>query len=339
MASESRPPSEKELNTYGAMFAASTFGISILSASLLVFQIVLVLYGISGFFATPKDRRRRRLRFIIISAVMLVMCAIDTGLDLRREFRYLYTGGPDGVSYLQAMRIVYANDSRLWDSIGDAFLYVAIAVGDVLMLWRCLILWTDRKWVVLFPSLICLGSIGSNIACLVGVASFDDNIGYKGLLAGAGLNVILNVMITFLIVLRVLRARSRTAKAFPNQKPPRWYSGVTALVVESAAPLSIFGICFIALRAVNVSETARGLQSGRVLQRGRHNITTGVFTCLYYAFCTPSPQIIIVRVTRGKAWTHSTVVEDTDEGAKLSQPIQFAHSAGSTTASNISDSV
>ncbi|KAH6907554.1 hypothetical protein BKA70DRAFT_1283337 [Coprinopsis sp. MPI-PUGE-AT-0042] len=64
-----------------------------------------------------------------------------------------------------------------------------------------------------------------------------------------------------------------------------------------------------------------------------------VAQCFYDAFCTLSPQMIIVRVTRGKAWTHSTVVDGTVEGAKLSQPIQFAHSARGTTASNISDSV
>ncbi|KAH6907541.1 hypothetical protein BKA70DRAFT_1563044 [Coprinopsis sp. MPI-PUGE-AT-0042] len=314
MASESHPPSDKEMNTYGAMFAASTFGISILSGGLLVVQIVLVLYGLSGFFTTPKDRRKGRLRFIIISAVMLVMSAIDISFDLWKFFLFLYTGGPDGVSYLRA--IVAIDENYRWEPIGDAFFLAAVALGDILMLWRCLILWTERKWVVLFPSLVCVCSIATRITYLVGDVTSAVGIRAKVLLAGDILHVAMNITITFLIVLRVMGARSRAAKAFPDQKPPRWYSEVTALVVESAAPLAIFGACSIVLRGAMLTQPARQLQSGQVLQRARRNIFSDVVHCLYSAFCTLSPQMIIVRVTRGKAWKHS-MVEATENGANF----------------------
>ncbi|KAH6907523.1 hypothetical protein BKA70DRAFT_1283251 [Coprinopsis sp. MPI-PUGE-AT-0042] len=334
--SEFHPHSDKEMNTYGGMLAASIFGNTVLSTSLLVIQMVLVLYGVSRFFASPKDRRKGRLRFIIISCLMLAMCAIDRVFDSWNDFLVLYTGGPDGISYLQAYGALGV-DWR-WQPIGDAFLSAAIVLGEILMLWRCLVLWTDRKWVVLFPFLVFLGSTTSDIAYIVG--NITANVGLRSTVAltAAILRVALNIMITFLIVLRVMRARSRTAKAFPNQKPPRWYSGVAALVVESAAPLAIFGICFIALKGTILSESPRQIQSGRILQRGRHNIATDVTSAFYYAFCTLSPQMIIVRVTRGKAWD-SKVVEATDEGENLSQPIRFARSARETTTSNISASV
>ncbi|KAH6907547.1 hypothetical protein BKA70DRAFT_1489625 [Coprinopsis sp. MPI-PUGE-AT-0042] len=341
MASEFRPPSNEEMNTYGGMLAASTFGISILNASLLVVQIVLALYGISGFFATPKDRRKGRLRFIIISSLMVVMNAIDIGFDLWKSFLLLYTGGPEGESYLQAKNVLDSSESWRWDLIGDAFLCTAIALGDILMLWRCIVLWTDRKWVVMFPSLACVGSIAccnirqvSYIAYLAGIASFNADLSYETLLYGAILNVTMNIMVTFLIVLRVMRARSRNVKVFPDEKPPRWYSEVMALVIESAAPLAIFGICFIALRGTIESQSGE-LQSGHVLQRGRQNILMDAAQSFYDAFCILSPQMIIVRVTRGKAW-NSSVVEAT---GNISQPIQFAHSEGEMTASNISNSV
>ncbi|KAH6907531.1 hypothetical protein BKA70DRAFT_1489596 [Coprinopsis sp. MPI-PUGE-AT-0042] len=340
MASKSLPPSEKEMNTYGGMFAASTFVTSVLGASLLVVQIVVVLYGVSGFLATPKDRRKGRLRFIIISLLMLAMCAIDIGFDLWKGFLILYTGGPDGVSYLRALNILYEN--WLWDAIGDTFLLAGIGLGDALMaskLWRCLVLWTDRKWVVLFPSLACIGSIASTITYLVGITSSNSGLRNKTELAGAVLNITMNIMITFLIVLRMMRARSRAAKAFPDQQPPRWYSEVTALVIESAAPLAIFGACFIALQGTIVSQgPASRLQSGCLLQRGRHNIITGVFRSFYNVFCTLSPQMVIFRVTRGKAW-NSSMVEATGEGTNLSQPIQFTCSTRETTTSKFSASV
>ncbi|KAH6907550.1 hypothetical protein BKA70DRAFT_1489628 [Coprinopsis sp. MPI-PUGE-AT-0042] len=324
MASESRPPSDKELNTYGAMFAADTFAISVLSTSLLVVQIVLVLYGVSGFFANPKDKRKGRLRFIIISVLMVMMCTIDISFDLWEDFLRLYTGGPDGISYLRALSIQAKN--WRWRTIGDAFFYAAITLGDVLM--------ANKKWVVLFPSLAWLGSVACNIAYLVSNATVDFDLSSRTQLAGSILNVTMNIMITFLIVLRVMRARYRAAKAFPDQKPARWYSEVTALVVESAAPLAIFGICFIALRGTTMTEAAKQLRSENVLQRGRYNITIDVVGTFYYAFCTLSPQMIIVRVTRGKAW-NSSVVGATDEGANVTQAIRFAHSARETATSDV----
>ncbi|KAH6907534.1 hypothetical protein BKA70DRAFT_1104553 [Coprinopsis sp. MPI-PUGE-AT-0042] len=332
MASESRTPSDKEMNTYGSMFAASTFGRGVLSTALLVVQIVLVLYGVSCFLNTPKDRRKGRLRFVIISSLIMVMWTINISFDLWEDFLILYTGGPDGLSYLQALRTLAANENLRWEPIGDAFFCAAIALGDILMaspLWRCLILWTDRKWVVLFPSLACLGSIGEFMLLFVCRALQ---------LAGAILHVAMNIMITFLIVLRVMRVRYCFAKAFPDQKPPRWYSEVMALIIESAAPLAIFGICAIALRGSVLTQSARQLQSGQVIQRARRNIIMDIVHSFYDAFCTLSPQMIIVRVTMGKAW-NSSVLETTSEGANISQPVQFVHSEKETTASNISDSV
>ncbi|KAH6907536.1 hypothetical protein BKA70DRAFT_1563040 [Coprinopsis sp. MPI-PUGE-AT-0042] len=320
MASESNPPSDKEMNTYGFMYAATTFGLSILSTALFVVHIVLVLYGVSGFFSTPKERRKGRLRFIIISCLMMVMCAIDiVASDLWEYFLILYAGGPDGLSYLQTM-----SDQRenwLWVTIGDILFTTAIVLGDILMLWRCLVLWTDRKWVVIFPSLVCLGSITSNITWIVSDVTSDVDLRSNTLLTSYILRVAMNVMITFLIVLRVMRVRARTAKAFPHQEPPRWYLGVTALVVESAAPLAIFG-----------------LESGYMLKRARRSTFGNAVACFYDAFCTLSPQMIIVRVTRGKAWD-SCAVEATDREANISQPIQFAHSTKETTPSNTSASV
>ncbi|KAH6907522.1 hypothetical protein BKA70DRAFT_1563034 [Coprinopsis sp. MPI-PUGE-AT-0042] len=310
MASESRPPSDNEINAFGSMLAADIFSSSVLGASLLVVQIVLVLYGVSGFFATPKERRKGRIRFVIISALMVIMSAVDISFDLWDYFLVLYTGGPDGKSYLLALRGLREKS-----------------------LWRCLVLWADKKWVVMFPFLACLGSIASNITFMVGSIASEIDLANNMQLAGAILNVTMNIMVTSLILLRVLLARYRAAKVFPDQKPPRWYSEVTALVVESAAPLAIFGICDIALRGTIVAESPSQLQSGHVLQRGRRSIGLGVIDSFYYAFCTLSPQMIIVRVTRGKAWNSSRVVEDTGEGGNISQPIQFAHSESEMTAS------
>ncbi|KAH6907528.1 hypothetical protein BKA70DRAFT_1489590 [Coprinopsis sp. MPI-PUGE-AT-0042] len=299
MASEFRPPSDQEMDTYGFMFAVDVFVSSTLNSSLFVVQIVLVLYGVSGFFATPKDRRRGRLRFIIISSLMLAMCAIDISLGLWKDFLILFTGGPDGVSYLRAKGVLDVNENWRWDSMGDVFFYTAIALGDILMATLALSCNMDGE------------KMGRPVS-LPGL-SWLNRLRAKAQLAGAVLHVAMNIMITSLIVFRVMQARSRAAKAFPDQEPPRWYSEVTALVVESAA-------------------------SARYLWHLHYSLQKHHFDPVGKAAPTLSPQMIIVRVTRGKAW-NSTVVGATDEGSNPTQPIQFARSTKEMTASNISDSL
>jgi hypothetical protein len=148
----------------------------------------MVVYGLSVFIGTPKDQRKGRLRFIIISWIILLASGTDVMIDLWFISRVLLTGGPTGISYLKALPAQYIAVQKPTIA-SDALLCFAIAVGDILMvgkwenlwlhiltqwclsrahqLWRCLVLWKNKTWVVGFPILVFIASIGMLICCVI----------------------------------------------------------------------------------------------------------------------------------------------------------------------------
>ncbi|KAH6912344.1 hypothetical protein BKA70DRAFT_1535722 [Coprinopsis sp. MPI-PUGE-AT-0042] len=293
-------PSEYEIDAYGRMLAGTKFGTSILGTVLLTVQVLMVL---------------------LVSFIILVASSADTCIDIWGYYRVLYHGGPTGKSYVEASAARFEADQTI-DLIGDALVSIAIATGDVLMLWRCLVIWSGRRWVVIFPGLTCLGSITCNAAFIARsktgpyTVANAERLG-RTLLASISLGVAANIMITLLILLRLALTWKATRDAFPDRKPPRMYSDVAAILIESAAPLAIFGISMVVARAIRTAPKPESL-----VEKGKMNIAHEVIAWLYYGFCALSPQMIIFRVTTGQSW--KGVYETSNDVGSPSQPIQFA---------------
>ncbi|KAH6907433.1 hypothetical protein BKA70DRAFT_356299 [Coprinopsis sp. MPI-PUGE-AT-0042] len=290
-------PTELEKVTYRRILASSIFGSSILSGAQIAVQLFMVLYGVSVFLGTPKDARKGRLRFIIISCIILVTSSIDSIFDMWRTFRVLFAGGLAGGAYSTAYREDWISYSHVIVA-GDSMLAIAIAVGDILMLWRCLVLWKDKKWVVVLPSLACLGSIVCYVLYLLPERTTLGPVvdALKASVASSSLSVATNVMITILILSQLIKTRLSLSKALPDRKSPRLYSDVTAIIVESAAPLAFFGICSIVVTGI-----ASLAEPKTLLGRGTVQAANDAFGSLYYAFSVLSPQMIIFRVTTGRS--------------------------------------
>ncbi|KAH6912297.1 hypothetical protein BKA70DRAFT_1184911 [Coprinopsis sp. MPI-PUGE-AT-0042] len=314
-------PSDHDLDAFGDLLAASAFGGAALGIGLLGVQVFMVLYATSVFLETPKKERSGRLRFIIISYTILVTSSVHTALDAWGSYRVLYKGGPDGKSYVQA----HTDHWATYDApmiVGDTMGLIMVVQGDLLMLWRCFILWRSRKWILLFPFLTFIGATGIALAPWPEWYITHERI--KSILAGTSLSVATNVLITGLILYRLVQAWMFSREAFPGRKSPHIYSDVVAIIIESAAPLTILGICFITAVAI-----AKFHPPKRLVERGRVIAIADVFNWLYYnAFCALSPQMIIFRVTAGKSWRNAK--ESHDGAATFSKPIQFASDATGT---------
>ncbi|KAH6912274.1 hypothetical protein BKA70DRAFT_1398244 [Coprinopsis sp. MPI-PUGE-AT-0042] len=311
-------PSMGEENAYGTMLASSVFGNSILSCALFGIQFFMCLSSLSAYLRRSEESRKGHFRYILIGGVILVTFSIDLVFDIWQLFRVLFTGGPEPSSY----SLVYIQDEVTNIAViiaGDAMLGVTIAVGDILMLRRCLILWSHQKWVVLLPSLTCIGAIVSYITYLV--LSQDTDKQSRAVVASVSLSVATNVMVTLLILLRLRMTWLRTSKAFPDRKTPRVYLDTAGILIESAAPLTVFGIWVIIMTALNYWYAPEGL-----VARGRLSVANDASLCLYYSFCALSPQMIIYRVANGRSW--KDVAETMDGGANISQPIRFARTVG-----------
>jgi hypothetical protein len=95
--------------------------------------------------------------------------------------------------------------------------------------------------------------------------------------ASTFLTVSTNIFVTSLITFRLLRARRALAKVLPSVDM-RVYTGVIAILVESAAPLTIFGIVAAILQQSSAkSNNSPGYYVCQVL-----------FDCLFYSFCVSS---------------------------------------------------
>lgn len=90
----------------------------------------------------------------------------------------------------------------------------------------------------------------------------------------------MNIIVTSLILLRLFKASSALSEAFPDRKHTAVYSHVAAVIIESAAPLTLFGIGFIITAALS-----NWTPPESILEKARRFIASDVFSWLYYSFC------------------------------------------------------
>jgi hypothetical protein len=135
---------------------------------------------------------------------------------------------------------------------------------------------------------------------------------YSGLAVNFGvpwtvLTVALNAMVTILIIIPILRARNGMKNILPDDTV-KIYTGVSAVLVESALPVTILGIIYAILYGTN-------------------NEVAPAFTFIWGTFCVMnlffiprihsdrvyfqalSPQFIIFRVAMGKGWTREVATK------------------------------
>jgi hypothetical protein len=97
------------------------------------------------------------------------------------------------------------------------------------------------------------------------------------------LSVSMNVMVTGLILVQLFRAGSLVLGSYQTQRRPSTYSKVAAVVTESAAPLAIFGVCYITVVAITYYRKPVILS-----QRGTLNGLAEVSWSLFYSFSVSS---------------------------------------------------
>jgi hypothetical protein len=91
------------------------------------------------------------------------------------------------------------------------------------------------------------------------------------------LTVATSVIVTSLITFHLLRAR-RVFSKYLSSADMRLYTGVVAILIESALPLSFFGVIAAVLRrTIDITIAAK--------QTEGHVVSYVLFTGLFYSFC------------------------------------------------------
>ncbi|TFK23461.1 hypothetical protein FA15DRAFT_620778 [Coprinopsis marcescibilis] len=272
----------------------------------------MCLYGLSRFLETSRETRRRRLPYIVASLVIFILFTLAATIKVSQEYKTLLqvSNGLDWFTFKEKDR------QRVpIEYVGMACNSLVFLIGDGLLLYRCYILMTGRRWLVAIPGLSYLGMIGTLI-CEV-VTKFISPSSVEA--TSSGFTVVTNVSITASITYRLLKAQKQLKEALPSDSM-RVYHGVAQILVESAVPLTLSG-----LGHSTVSLTVLFARPPAVFltleETGRLITASGIFATLYYAFMAISPQMIIFRVTTGRSWSNAS---ESSRPESSSRPIVFA---------------
>ena len=94
------------------------------------------------------------------------------------------------------------------------------------------------------------------------------------------LTVLTNVLVTALITFRLLRARHTLSKVF-SKKHLQLYTGVVAILIESALPLTVSGVIAGALLLATTTISKSPPSAG-------YQVCLDMFYGTFYSFCVSS---------------------------------------------------
>ncbi|TFK23367.1 hypothetical protein FA15DRAFT_705533 [Coprinopsis marcescibilis] len=282
-------------------------------------QLALCVYGLAVYLETPQTLRKGRLGYILMNFTILTVTTI-VGITNRLELINEYT--------------VFGIAGRTW-GVGYAsesiLPVVLITLGDGMLLFRCYMIWSDRVWVSVIPTVLYFGAIAAGVAQLINSASlYAESQTFKAqpmsqafLLITLSIifPVLFNATTTSLIVWRIVKWRRKLSRALPGRKMSM-FSGAANVLIEAALPLTLSGIVhalfFLAQRGtlfrmrqlmengtthVQFSELISILRYVRIMIP-----LTSVFEASYFMFVALAPQLVIFRVTTGRSFARKAQI-------------------------------
>jgi len=182
-----------------------------------------------------------------------------------------------------------ASANSWFETLGTATDIVANIMSDALLVYRCYVIWSRSLWILVPLGLLYLASITFSLLTTLQSALLNNTV-----LANAtdfyipwiSLTSGLNVIVTGLIVFRIL-AFSRQVRGTMPGGAHRVYTSAAAILIESALPFSILGIVF-------------------AVESAKNEPPQEALAFIWGTFFALSPQLIILRVAMGRAWSDNT---------------------------------
>jgi len=163
-------------------------------------------------------------------------------------------------------------------------------VGDILMLYRVMVVWNYRWWLLTLPIPVYLARIAMSIPLLIIDTDTNPNAATKTRLYGNifyGLCVALNIMVSFLITLRLVTMRKKLEVAL-GRLHASFYTSVFTILVESGAFFTLWGIVYVAARS-------------------QDHWSQDVFLQPYSYIISITRMLIVLRMAQNRAWSKDIV--------------------------------
>ncbi|EIW78629.1 hypothetical protein CONPUDRAFT_75251 [Coniophora puteana RWD-64-598 SS2] len=177
------------------------------------------------------------------------------------------------------------------DVLGTISAVIANWMGDGLMLWRCYVIWDNKKHAIIIPAFLYFIFVASSFVTLV-----DKSLTKGPAMTGVGVTfdmiwtastAAFNVYVTSAICWRLIGMYWVLRDSMPGrQNLLHKYTGVISMFVEGTIPFTLLAVMSFILDIYNSQ--------------------------LSIALVVTSQQLIIFRISMGTAWTKNTMSEITE---------------------------
>ncbi|KAH6884679.1 hypothetical protein BKA70DRAFT_1237672 [Coprinopsis sp. MPI-PUGE-AT-0042] len=283
-------------------------------------QFLMCLYALRNFQQKPTDQRdgkRRRLLAFSFAIWMIYSAAVLIEV------------------WNIVCRMLGRDAYPLWSlAVNTALTTAYMCAGDCLMLWRCWIIWNGKRWVALVPIILFLPYFAltpikqflqpseSSRSSTASPATYHQSLG-----PSVVFSVATNIAITSLIIYKLLVARQEVIKSEMYDSVPRFYRDLIVILVESAAPLALAGVCAVAVSAARLSKDRQDESMPGLY------LSVLAFNLFFLLFGALSPQMILLRTLVCPPKESAVLATEegdteTDVGAVFTtQSAQFPHEA------------
>ncbi|KAF7306549.1 hypothetical protein MIND_00446200 [Mycena indigotica] len=259
--------------------------------------LTAILYGMhvsiffltNYFFLASPNWRKESAFYIAYGTVMLLLWTIAHSCNaIFGQYVWIdhrdVVGGP--AEYLGE------NMTAWYNTLGTVAGICMNFMADGLLLYRCFVIWGSSYIIIAFPVVVYFSAMSMAILLIYQSAIPAGTGFFSGSSISFGLpytvlTVGLNVITTIAICVRLLFVR-RKVRAILGEQHCQTYTGVVACLLESALPFTTLGIIY-------------------AIAYGRNSPYAFALLQVWADFCAISPQLIILRVALGKAWSKQTV--------------------------------
>ncbi|KIJ16222.1 hypothetical protein PAXINDRAFT_11251 [Paxillus involutus ATCC 200175] len=273
-------------NIDNTSFQISTYIATNLSEVLYGIELVLYFKTMQLLLSNSGKRKRSDLFYAFFSTIMLFLISVwlvtQVIFNERMwiEFRD-YPGGPGQ----------YWSDhiSDWYIDFGSTAMIVLQLMTDALMIYRCRIVWNSYR-VIIVPSILWVATLALGVA-VDWVSSTPGGDLFSGLASILGMayystSVFLNAAVTGIICYRMVYHAMKVKKQLGHEHASGYFD-VVSVIVESVLPYSLSGIAFL-------------------VSFGTGNESSMTFYFVYICGMCISPQMLILRVIKGRAWNEDT---------------------------------
>ncbi|KAJ3993832.1 hypothetical protein F5050DRAFT_1842514 [Lentinula boryana] len=199
-------------------------------------------------------------------------------------------------------------------TLGNVASILASILADALLLYRAAILWNFVWYVIIPPALFFIACVILSILTVIQIA-LPTQVHWVPLsLAVWIILMIMPMWLSALIAGRIYYQKAKLANVLGNEDV-NTYTGICAILIESALPFTVISIILLGLF-------------------GSNNIGQNLFVPLLVQVECIAPEMIILRVMLGRAWTRHTLATGGEHSPQLE--MQFATASQDRTSSSIS---